>query len=325
MDPLMPLSPETVADALISAATSAEPGVTSTIEDIIKENGGYLNGLDHRLKTHESLQAKLNSYTSHEGGASSMFPCLGGSSQGSTSSIEDVHKANCISPSIEHKRLLVTDVLRYTAVFPEDTYSSAVASVRAACEWKGLTKHEQKNFWPRSASGEGRNMSFRGIIDTMVKPTALLPSGRLLVEVQFMTEASLRHSAAIHDLYTVFRGAPKLEQRVHAHALMLRKAEGISIPAGADELPKNLFRQRIALTKARLASIPSRMEPLSDAVQQSLGAHPFSTEELERLVPDYDNEDVKAGRHRRLDLLMMLAALHSPVYALKTLFAAPTI
>ena len=285
--------------------------------DIIHENGGHMVQLDYRLKSRDTLQTKLELLLKHQQG----------DHPGMMISLADVHAANCTSTSPidgmpkHQQRLLATDVLRYTAVFPEETYASAVASVRAAWEGNGAKPHEQKNFWPRN--GTGLQMTFLGIIDTLIYPTTLLPCGRLVLEVQFMTEASLRHKSEIHDLYVMYRGGPTLALRVHAQALMMRKAQAVPAPAGVDALPKNMSKKRVTLTKAYLASMPSRMEPLPDGVLQLLDSNPLSSEELERLVPDYDDDDVKKGRQRSLEVLMLLALQRSPIDALKALFAVP--
>ena len=87
--------------------------------------------------------------------------------------------------------------------------------------------------------------------------------------------------------------------------------------------PKNMSQKRVTLTKAFLASMPSRMEALPDGVLQLLDSNLVSSEELERLVPDYNDDDVKKGRQRSLEVLMLLALQRSPIDALKALFAAP--
>lgn len=313
---LTPLSSAIVTDTLYAAGSSLEPEVTSMMVNIMQKNGGHMVQLEYRLKSRDTLQTKLEYLLKNQQGENPGMPI----------SLADVHAANCTSTSPidgmpkHQQRLLATDVLRYTAVFPEETYASAVASVRTACEGKGAKPHEQKNFWPRNATG--LQMTFLGIIDTLIYPTKLLPCGRLVVELQFMTEASLQHKSAIHDLFVVFRGGPTLALRVHAQALMMRRAQAVLAPPGVDALPKNMSKKRVTLTKAYLASMPSRMEPLSDGVLQLLDSNPVSSEELERLVPDYDDDDVKKGRLRSSEVLMLLALQRSPIEALKALFAA---
>ena len=83
-----------------------------------------------------------------------------------------------------------------------------------------------------------------------------------------------------------------------------------------------MSQKRVTLTKAFLASMPSRMAALPDGVLQLLDSNPVSSEELERLVPDYDDDDVKKGRLRSSEVLMLLALQRSPIEALKALFAA---
>ena len=317
LESLTPLSSAIVTDTLYAAGSSLEPEVTSMMVNIIQKNGGHMVQLDYRLKSRNTLQTKLEYLLKNQQGEH----------PGMVISLADVHAANCTSASPingmpkHQQRLLATDVLRYTAVFPEETYASAVASVRAAWEGNGSKPHEQKNFWPRNATG--LQMTFLGIIDTLIYPTTLLPCGRLVLEVQFMTEASLQHKSEIHDLFVVFRGGPTLALRVHAQALMMRLAQAVPAPAGVDALPKNMSQKRVTLTKAFLASMPSRMEALPDGVLQLLDSNPVSSEELERLVPDYDDDDVKKGRQRSLEVLMLLALQRSPIDALKALFAAP--
>ena len=313
------MADRTTAQQLLDAANAMDADMTHFLKGLVEKLGGTLDGLEHRMKPQEALQSKLATLGKQykkklaKSGGGSFNLDIGSSS-------DPVHEANCNAQTIEEKDLLATDALRYTALFPAEQYSSAVASIRAAFEAKGYLPHDQKNFWPLNASGHVN--TFRGIIDTLIVPTNALPCGRLLVEVQFMTPESLANKDQIgHDLYMVFRGAPTLEQRVKAQAMMLKRAEGVSTPSGVDELPKNIGKKRRTMTKARLASIPSRNEELPPSIIELLASQEMSAEELDRLVPDYDDDDIKSGRQQNLDLFLMLISTRSPMDAIRVLLA----
>ena len=75
------------------------------------------------------------------------------------------------------------------------------------------------------------------------------------------------------------------------------------------------------MTKARLASIPSRNEELPPSIIELLASQEMSAEELNRLVPDYDDDDIKSGRQQNLDLFLMLISTRSPMDAIRVLLA----
>lgn len=144
-------------------AQANEPKVTGALKTIAKEHGGEMAGLDFRLKTQESLARKIGNDAREKG------------------------------ISIGDAAGQISDALRYTAVFPFDTYTAGVKSMLADLETSGLKVERVKNFWDGN-SYEGINAKLR-------------TKDGMAVELQFHTAQTLdikeKKSHAIYELMRV--------------------------------------------------------------------------------------------------------------------------
>ena len=108
--------------------------------------------------------------------------------------------------------------------------------------------------------GPGWN-SYIGINDVYAVESQLLPTGKLMVEVQYHTEASIAQAEAQHDLFVIFRSGDP-EQRMKAYRLMLDDNHAVPRPAGALELPDSLNRKPLSKKWFLSGKVQARKEDL---------------------------------------------------------------
>lgn len=165
-------------DVVMAAAVASEPAMTALFEELTLQSGGRLAGLEHRLKTRESLIGK-----------------------GHRTIVELARQAlEAREPLVIDAATVVwaiTDALRYTMVVPLERYTSAVSKVRSQLSDAGLRTVKLRNYWAPD--------TYKGINDVFAVDAASSPNGSLHVELQFHTAESFACKMGMHALYEDFR------------------------------------------------------------------------------------------------------------------------
>jgi hypothetical protein len=117
------------ARALRDRVMGVEPGVTDDMRQFAASVGGELEGLQHRIKTTDSLARKIDQ----------------------DAVAEFAGDRNAAAAKI-------SDAIRYTAVVDDANYTSAVESAISQFESQGYAVERVKNFWPTGDPYDGVNM-----------------------------------------------------------------------------------------------------------------------------------------------------------------------
>lgn len=169
-------TPEKAAANKINSIRAMEPSVTKALTSMTSKHGGEMEGLQHRLKTEESLARKIRTDMEAEG-------------------LDAATAADRIN-----------DALRYTIKFDDPkTFVDNVGKVQADLKAAGWEQydHKYKNFFKPGGP-------YRGYNTVLVnKKTGVK------FELQFHTKDSLRIKHVVHKLYEQWRtlpnGSPKRE------------------------------------------------------------------------------------------------------------------
>lgn len=188
-------SPEAAREAvaLRERAAAIEPGVTRMVIDQVSEHGGTMEGLENRLKSDDSLARKIDADAVKE---------------------HDGDRAAAAAA--------VSDAIRFTAVFPSESYTDGVSATLQSLEDDGYAIRA-KNFWQPGDPYQGMN----------VKAT----KDGITVELQFHTQSSLyTKSERLHPIYEEYRSSTDNRQRWKLWDRMVRIAGTIEAPADYDRL-----------------------------------------------------------------------------------------
>ncbi|AUG53500.1 hypothetical protein [Thalassospira marina] len=108
---------EAVVKVLLEAARAVEPPITATLQSIAGKFGGYMEGLQFRFKSEESLARKISGQAVEEG---KLYSEVAGQ---------------------------MKDVLRYTIIFPDNAYAAGVRDAAQELVSKGNRQIKFKNTW----------------------------------------------------------------------------------------------------------------------------------------------------------------------------------
>lgn len=121
-----------IAGQLVAKAEKSEPHITPVIEGAVDAHGGWMEGLEHRLKTHESTKRKL------------------------------IEKAKRKRTDARGAAAGLSDIVRYTAVIPTDDYSPGVRATLDALAKQGFRPTMTNNYWPQGDAYSGLNILLAG-------------------------------------------------------------------------------------------------------------------------------------------------------------------
>ncbi len=130
--PKAPLAGDAVAvavDRTLALAYAAEPDTTALVEELAKNAGGEVVGLEHRLKTRSSALGKY-------------------------------HRLIAKEPGKDPDEIVLYDALRYTIVVPDEPpghHDEHVRTMIRRLEERGDRAVKVKNYWPRGDSYSGVN------------------------------------------------------------------------------------------------------------------------------------------------------------------------
>ncbi|MFJ2747220.1 ATP nucleotide 3'-pyrophosphokinase [Streptomyces sp. NPDC087297] len=183
-------------DAYVDRAREAERSISTDVRTAALASGAELVGFDHRLKSPDSLKRKV-----------------------ATSLKEQPQQ------DIEAVLARLSDAVRCTLQWPDDTYTHGVTTASTLLSAWGNDSTKWSNTWGRTAGYKGLNTGWRAS-----------GSGQLF-EVQFHTPASKHAQELTHRLYEEQRlpaTSPARKKELQAQQDSVFAA--VSVPAGADGL-----------------------------------------------------------------------------------------
>jgi hypothetical protein len=186
---------------LLDRARSAEPTLTSIVREVADRVGGTLVGLDERLKDPDSISDKLTRHLR-------------------------AHPADSVKAGLAE----ITDTVRYTIVFPEETYTGgAQAAIDDLA--RRLRPVRDRRSWDNSAGYLGVNSVWyhEGTGTTF--------------EVQLHTSDSFTAKSVTHGLYKAIRVSdidlPELQAEHDAGFAAVRVPDGAHTVGIPDSLPRH--------------------------------------------------------------------------------------
>lgn len=189
---------DTYAAKIAERAAIAEPQLTATMKSIAEATGGQLHGLDHRMKTPESLARKIAS-----------------------------DAANNYGGNLKLAAEAVSDANRYTVIANPTNYSNAVSTAISTLRDEGYNVADDrvKNYWV-----EGNN--YKGVNVAMVTPEGDK------VELQFHTPDSAYLKESLnHPLYEEYRNLPKDDPRaIELNNQMISNSAQLDVPHGVQDI-----------------------------------------------------------------------------------------
>ncbi|MCY0950465.1 ATP nucleotide 3'-pyrophosphokinase [Streptomyces sp. H27-S2] len=183
-------------DAYLNRAREAERSISTDVRTAALASGAELIGFDSRLKSPDSLKRKV-----------------------ATSLKEQPQQ------DIEAVLARLSDAVRYTLQWPDDTYAHGVTTASVLLSAWGNESTKWSNTWGRTAGYKGLNTGWRA------------PGSGQLFEVQFHTPASKHAQEVTHRLYEEQRlpstgPARKKELQAQQDAVFA----AVPAPSGADRL-----------------------------------------------------------------------------------------
>ena len=184
---------ETVIFVMLRAARAVEPQITDLLRSLAQRYNGRLEGLDFRFKTEESLARKISG------------------------------EALVIWIWFSHVAEIILDVLRYTTIFPDETYAQGVTATLQELISQGYTEIKFQNTWGQEGY-QGINAAYR------------TPEG-FVFELQFHTSAS--HNAKEYGTHALYEQQRLLDPIADRQAFRILEAQQNAIfatvptPAGA--------------------------------------------------------------------------------------------
>lgn len=190
-----------LADNLLSDAEFNEPEITKHLKIIAEKAEAKLTGLKNKLKTEKSLIRKLID-----------------------SSLRDISDET-LEKKLKKTAESINDVLRYTFIFPIDSYQKGFEQTLDNLRKEGYRIVERRiwNAWKNA--GTDRDTGYRGINITIKS------SQNQIFELQFHTAESFKLKTKTHKLYEEARQSTTSEKRRNEIIKQVVKlAENIEIP-----------------------------------------------------------------------------------------------
>lgn len=191
---------EKLATDKVARAKEIEPGITKTVVGAVEENGGEMYGLDKNIKRADPMERKIKSETAEADG------------------------------NLTHAEVAegITDSVRYTAVFDDDTLVGGAKATQKALADDGWEEYDDKwrNYYGPGDAYDGYNTVYQH------KTTG----DRF--ELQLHTKKSLEIKNEVHDLYKKARVLPKGPERTALDQQMTKlwEAPDYQRPAGWESL-----------------------------------------------------------------------------------------
>lgn len=196
--PPYPLNNEKLASKLHKLAVEKEPVITKDITDAALKVGSNMYGLEHKLKTKESIARKIETDAIEK-------------------RISEFESASNIK-----------DCVRYTTIATDDKFVKNYISMKQDLEDKGYKETRCKNYFQLYKEGKVKHKSVQSVFET--------PDGYLF-EVQFQTPSSQRAKDKKVPIYEE-RRKPGLsrERQLELEKQMEDLAEAVTEPKDIDKI-----------------------------------------------------------------------------------------
>ena len=190
--PPYPLNSETLADKLYSEAKEREPGITRDVSSAAKEAGSKLYGLEHKLKTKESIQRKIETDSEEKG------------------------------ISISDAAMGMKDLVRYSTLTPDDIFVDGYERFKSSMQNAGYEETRCRNYFEMYKQGKVKHKSVQSVFAT---------EDGYQFEVQFQTPASQHAKNEKIPIYEE-RRKPSLskERQAELERQMEKLAEDVTEP-----------------------------------------------------------------------------------------------
>lgn len=175
------------ARAVRERAADMDKAITKQMIDAANAHGARLEGLEFRLKSEQSIARKVQERAALTGK----------------------------DPMAIAEEL--SDITRYTMVFPRQQYAASAVRVLKDLEEEGSALRI-KNYWQQGDPYQGINV-------------AITTSDDLKVELQFHTPGSIKAKEVIHKYYEAFRESTNNDKRWSLYKRMVRIAMKIPMPS----------------------------------------------------------------------------------------------
>lgn len=126
---------KTFADSIYNVASRKEPQITKDVTNAIQSSGGKMYGLEHRLKTRESINRKIHTDSQEKG-----------------ISLADAAKD-------------LKDAVRYTSIADDNGFVSSYLKTKRSLEQKGYTEVRCRNYFDMYAKGEAKHKSVQCVYE----------------------------------------------------------------------------------------------------------------------------------------------------------------
>lgn len=181
------------AEGLYYKAKSVEPRITKDIQSVVASTSAKMYGLEHRLKTKESLQRKIET---------------------------DAFNDNI---SLNDSASKVKDAVRYTALSPDKDFTKNYFKIKRNLENKGYSEVRCKNYFDLYDKGVVKHKSVQSVFRD--------PTGYLF-ELQFQTNASQNAKNRKVPLYEEARKPGISKERLsRLETEMVKLADSVPTPA----------------------------------------------------------------------------------------------
>jgi hypothetical protein len=199
----------------INQAKKNEPVITKDLQNMSKETGGELVGLDKRFKTEDSLSRKFVDRTQDKVNEA----------QRKGKNIDEVR-----NKALQKQVSKNNDALRYTYTFSPDKYAEGYNQTVKSLEKQGYKLESvPRNWW--LDKGTKDDTGYRGI-----NATFIAPNGQKF-EVQFHTQESFNFKNGNHHLYEESRKLNISETRKQEIKKQnIKLAEPLEMPKDIDKI-----------------------------------------------------------------------------------------
>lgn len=204
------------AKSLLTQAVKNEPNITKDLQKIALEVAAEMIGLEHKIKSEESLMRKISDESAK---SAKSFIDLGYSTD------------EVIEKSTRRQAERNNDALRYTFLFPFEKYIFGFKRSLGKLKENGYEIAESKiwNAWKNI--GTIFDKGYRGINITVIS------SRKQIFELQFHTRASYELKTETHFLYEESRQNQTLQKRkVKIAEIIIELAEKVKTPKGVKKL-----------------------------------------------------------------------------------------
>ena len=181
-----------IANELYSTGIKKEPIITKNVQNAVRETNAHMYGLEHRLKTLNSIDRKIQ-----------------------TDSIEK-------SVSLKDSANNIKDVVRYTTISSNNDFVKNYNTFKAYLELRGYTEERCRNYFEMYKEGKVKHKSVQSVFSD--------PEGYLF-EVQFQTKESQEAKDKKVPIYEE-RRKPGLSKKreEQLEAMMIDLAEKVPYP-----------------------------------------------------------------------------------------------